>query len=79
MPAGQWALGNARDEFIIYSRSPSPIALDLITSKGPLTVHWIDPRNGSLLMKQQHNRDTMDTALKSPTSGPVVAWVTRSP
>jgi len=78
MPAGQWALGNGRGEFIVYSRSSDPIALDLNTTTGPLTVYWIDPKNGSLLMKRQHDRGARSVALKSPTSGPVVMGVIRS-
>ncbi len=77
MPAGQWALGNAEKEFIVYSRSSDSIALDLNTTTGPLTVSWIDPKDGSLLMKQEHDQGTTGTKLKSPTSGPVAAWVTR--
>jgi len=78
-PAGRWALGNAQEEFIVYNRSSGPMALDLNTTKGSFTVYWIDPRDGSLLTRQQHDPDAAGMVLESPTSGAVVAWVTRSP
>ena len=78
-PTGQWALGNAQGEFVVYSRSSGSIAVDLNSTKGVFTVYWIDPRDGSLLARQQHDPDGAGMVLKSPTSGPVVAWVTRSP
>ncbi len=77
-PGGQWMLGNARKEFIVYSRSSSSISLDLDTTADPLTAYWIDPRSGSLLGRQRLDGDIGSTELKSPTSGPVVVWVTRS-
>lgn len=73
-PAGQWALGNARNEFIVYSRSPGSITLDLDMTAAPATACWIDPRDGSLLSKQT----LKGGELTSPTSGPVLVWVTRS-
>ncbi len=79
MPEGQCALGNGRGEFIVYSRSSDSIALDLNTATAPLTVYWIDPKNGSVLLKQQHDRGADNAELKRPISGPVVAWVIHSP
>jgi hypothetical protein len=77
-PAGQWALGNARKEFIAYSRSSGSIMLDLDAAAGSLTVYWIDPRNGSLRGKQKLDQSGTSTELKSPAAGPAVAWVTRA-
>jgi hypothetical protein len=72
---GQWMLGNARGEFIVYSRSSVSMSLDVDVTATPFAACWIDPRNGSLLGKQR-----LEIAkLKSPVSGPVVLWVTRSP
>ena len=78
MPAGQWALGNARREFIVYSRSSRSMRLDPNTTTGPMTVCWIDPRDGSLLEKQKLAQGVTRIELKGPASRPVVAWVTRS-
>jgi len=73
-PAGQWVMGNPRKEFLVYSHSPDSITLDLDATTGPLTACWINPRDGSLLGKQR--LEGME--LRSPASGPVVLWVTRS-
>jgi hypothetical protein len=77
-PAGQWALGNAQKEFIVYSRNSDAIVLDLDTTAGPLTVYWISPRDGTVLAKQQYDQSANGVELKSPTSGPVVVWVIHS-
>jgi hypothetical protein len=78
MPAGQWALGNAQKEFIVYSRSSGPIRLDLDRAAGSLTAYWINPKDGSLLGQQKLDGDAESTELKSPASGPVAVWVTGS-
>jgi hypothetical protein len=78
MPAGQWTLGNARKELIVYSRSSGSVRLDPDTTTGPMTVYWIDPEDGSLLGKQKLDQGVTSAELKSPASGPVVVWVTRS-
>jgi len=77
-PAGQWRLGNARGESIVYCRSADSLRLNLNAEAGALTVYWIDPGDGSLLRRQRLDRDAGSMELKSPTSGPVVVWVTRS-
>jgi len=77
-PGAQWTLGNAQKEFIVYSRSSSSISQDLDTTADPLTACWIDPRSGSLLGRQRLDGDIGSTKLRSPTSRPVVVWVTRS-
>lgn len=77
-PAEQWALGNAKKEFIVYSRLPNPITLDANMTAGLATARWIDPRDGSLLGEQRLDPGTGSTELKSPTSGPVVVWLTQS-
>ena len=76
MPAGQWILGNARGESIVYCRSAGFMKLDLRAGSSPVTVCWIDPRDGSLLERQMLDRDAENAELKSPRSGPVVVWVT---
>ncbi len=78
LPAGQWALGNAGKEFIVYSRSSGSITLDLTTTTGPLTAYWIDAKDGSLLGKQRLDQGGTSTELKGPASGPAVVWVTHS-
>ncbi len=78
MPAGQWTLGNARQEFIVYSRSSDSIRLDPDATKGPLTVYWNDPQSGALLGRQRLDGATRNTELRSPAASPVVVWVTRS-
>jgi len=77
-PAGQWALGNARKEFIVYSRSSGSVTLNLGTTTDPVTIYWIDPKSGSLLGRQGFDGDTGSTELRSPASGAAVVWVTHS-
>jgi len=76
-PAGQWALGNASKESIVYSRSFGPVSLDLDV-RTPMTAVWIDPKDGSLLRKDRLDPGTRRTELKGPASAPMVLWVTRS-
>jgi hypothetical protein len=77
-PDGPWTLGNARKEFIVYSRSASSLTLDLDTGANPMTVYWIDPKSGLLSGRQRLDRGTGSAEMKGPTSGPVVVWVTHS-
>jgi hypothetical protein len=76
-PSGQWALGNARKEYIIYSRSSGRIVLDASATGGPMTAFWINPRDGSVLATRQYDKDDKSIELKSPTSSPVVVWIKR--
>ncbi len=74
-PVGQWALGNAEGELIVYCRSSSAAAPDTEKSAGSLTVCWINPRDGSVLMRRR-GPEARNTRI--PASGPVVIWVARS-
>jgi hypothetical protein len=76
LPAGQWRLTNGRGESIVYCRSADSVSLNLDAEAGHVAAYWIDPRDGSLLGKQRLDRDAESIELKSPTSGPVVVWVT---
>ncbi len=73
-PEGQYVLGNTEGELIVYSRSAVTVLLNPKTLTEEVTVCWINPRDGSVLMKKrgQEARDT-----RASTSGPVVVWVSR--
>lgn len=73
-PAGQWAMGNTKREYIVYCRSSGSIVLDPHPVASSLMACWINPRDGSLLEKQKLDDRT---ELKSPGSGPIVLWLTR--
>ncbi len=75
-PAGQYVFANAEKEFVVYSRSSSPVSLG--QASGASRVCWIDPRSGSLLGEQKLDAGASLSDVKSPASGPVVMWVTRS-
>ncbi|MBN1362748.1 MAG: hypothetical protein JW993_19270 [Sedimentisphaerales bacterium] len=73
-PAEQRALGNAEGEFIVYCRATDELALEPHALQSADTVCWINPRDGSVLMKKR-GQDARDTRVS--TSGPVVVWVSR--
>jgi len=77
-PADQWALGNAKGEYIVYSRSARQVTLELKPAFAGVTIYWIDPKDGSILQKQSQPPGAQTLDLTSPIAGPVVVWVTRS-
>ena len=72
--AGQWVLGNKKNEFIIYS-NVSTLKLDLPRSEKFLT-RWIHPGSGAIV-KEQKIVGKGVIEIKTPQPGSAILWVTR--
>jgi hypothetical protein len=75
-PAGQWALGNTDQEYIIYQSAAQAFPLDLRKAKGKFTIRWIDPKNGQI-KKEESVTAGRQVQVAGAGSGPAVVWVSR--
>jgi hypothetical protein len=74
-PANQWAIGNAKKGYIIYSNASASINVDLAASAGNYQAQWIDPQTGKLTQVQQI-KGGKTVEIKNPGTGSVILWLT---
>jgi hypothetical protein len=76
-PAGQWALGKEGRGFVVYNNSPNPFQLNLEKETGVFKVRWLNPKNGTILSKEEKVKGGKNISLKSPQQEAVVLWITK--
>jgi len=72
---GQWALGNSKNELIVYSRSHT-IQLDLSKTPNQYLVRWIDSKTGSVTNKEEKVAGGKKIEIKKQEEG-IILWLTR--
>ena len=75
-PADQWALGNRRNEFIVYTLADT-ISLDLTKTTNMFSVRWINPEDGKLFNKEDTVNGGKRIQFKAPQPGAAILWLTR--
>ena len=71
--SGQWALGDRRGGWIVYSNGSADVSLDLAGMTGKFQVRKISPQDG----KVEKNIETVrgGKTVVIPAKGPVVLWI----
>jgi hypothetical protein len=73
--SNQYALGNNRNEFIVYAASD--IELDLTKTANQFSVRWINPVDGKLSDKEERIMGGKKLKIRFPNSGPAILWLSR--
>jgi len=77
-PANQWALGNDKTGYIIYSESAAPVQLDLTKATGTFQVSFVNPKTGQVTKSNEIVKGGGVVTLKSQSTGAEVIWVKKS-
>ena len=72
--AGQYLLGNDRQEYIVYQQAAGPLPAAL-TKGAKYKVRWFDPKTGKLL--QESSARAGAGAQNKVPAGPAVVWISR--
>lgn len=75
-PAGRWALANKTGGYIIYGETGA-MEIDMTDVKGNFTIKWINPRDGSIIGKEQKISGGKKINIDNPKTGPAVLWISR--
>jgi hypothetical protein len=75
-PADQWALGNSRNEFVVYTLADA-ISLDLTKTTNMFSVRWINPEDGKLFNKEEKVNGGKRVQFKAPQPGAAILWLIR--
>lgn len=77
-PANQWAIGNEKMGYILYSESTTPIQLDLTKSTGTFSVSYVNPKTGDVVKSKEIAKGGSMVSLKKQAEGAEVIWVKKS-
>ena len=77
-PANQWAMGNEKKGYILYSESTTPIQLDLTKATGSFSVNYINPKTGDVVKSKEIVKGGSMVSLKKQAEGAEVIWVKKS-
>ncbi|GAB4018692.1 DUF6298 domain-containing protein [Spirosoma koreense] len=77
-PASQWALGNDKIGYIVYSEATNPVQLDLTKAAGSFSVQYVDPKTGQITKSKEGIKGGSLVSLKKQSDGEEVIWVKKS-
>ncbi|KAA9345432.1 DUF6298 domain-containing protein [Larkinella humicola] len=77
-PAGQWAMGNEKTGYILYTESAGAVQLDLTKAAGSFSVHSIHPKTGQIVKSKEGIKGGSVVSLSKATEGAEVIWVKKS-
>jgi hypothetical protein len=72
--AGQYALAEPGESYLVYASSGQTIQLDLTNVKGYFEAHWLNPRNGSIVSGGDKVAGGEKVEL-APVFNPCVLWL----
>ncbi|WP_461111819.1 DUF6298 domain-containing protein [Spirosoma jeollabukense] len=77
-PASQWAMGNDKTGYVLYSESATPVQLDLTKATGSFSVNYINPKTGDVVKSKEIVKGGSMVSLKKQSEGADVIWVKKS-
>ena len=77
-PASQWAMGNEKTGYILYTESAGAVQLDLTKTAGSFSVHSINPKTGQIVKSKEGIKGGSVVSLSKLTEGAEVIWVKKS-
>jgi hypothetical protein len=74
---GQWALAEARRQYLVYASSGGKVRLDLSETPGTFSACWIDPRTGASVKNEDAIKGRKVVELTAGATSPRVLWLSR--